>query len=87
MKGKDLGLINYEGWVLKLCKADNGDFVVYDQWDSIVDILDLKELCAFLEGKTNLMDSSGKSWNWLREHKEARTSLFAILKYITNQHG
>lgn len=84
MNKKELGLINYEGWVLKLYKALNDDLVIYDQHDSIVDVLDLKGLCNFLEGKTTLVDSNGKGWNWLREHPDARTPLYRIFEYLNS---
>ena len=37
-KKKEIELLNYEGPVLKLVVQDD-DFVIYDEWDGIVDIL------------------------------------------------
>ena len=78
---KQLGLINYEGDVLKLLKVHDDEFVIYDQWDSIVEVLDFMKLCVWMDGETTLVDSSGKHWNF-SEHKEARQSLYNIIKYV-----
>jgi hypothetical protein len=79
---KDLGLLNYEGDVLKMKKAGEDEFVIYDQWNSIVEILTQDELFEFLDGIRPLTDSSGKTWNWADEHREAKTSLRRIFEYI-----
>lgn len=81
----DLELINYEGPVLKL-GCVSGDLVIYDQWDSIVDVLDTIGFCKFLDGKKTFVDSHGKSWNWSREHPDARTPLYKIFDYIYTHH-
>lgn len=86
-KQYELGLINYEGYVLKLYCGDTGDFVIYDQWDSIVAVLDAIGFCKFLDGKKTFVDSHGKSWNWLKEHPDARTPLHKIYEYAHSQHG
>jgi hypothetical protein len=78
---KTIGLINYEGDVLKLYKVHTNEFVIYDQWDSIVEILKLKDLCEWLEGKSTLVDSNGKQWIYT-DHKDACQSLYNIMKYI-----
>jgi hypothetical protein len=85
MKNKsrgDLPLLNYEGDVLKLKKIDDNEYVIYDQWDSIVDVLSRKELFDALDGRRELTDSSGKTWNWIKEHQDARTPLAIIARYI-----
>ena len=49
-KKNDLDLLNFEGPVLKLHKSSKDEFVIYDQWDSIVEVMTLKELCSFFVG-------------------------------------
>lgn len=83
-KKNDLGLLNFEGPVLKLHKSNNDEFVIYDQWDSIVEVMTLKELCSFFDGKTILTDSSGKKWDWSQEHDNAKVSFSKLFKYITD---
>ena len=79
-KRKEIELINYEGPVLKLCKSDE-DFVIYDQWDGIVDILNLSKFLRFLDGDLTLMDGSGRHWNWKEHPKEAKQKISVIIKY------
>lgn len=64
---RDLGLLNYEGDVLKL-NREGEQYIIYDQWDGLVEILDLSGLCRFLEGRLDLVDSEGRRWNWLEQH-------------------
>ena len=78
---KDLGLLNYEGDVLKI-NRDSHLFPVYDQWNNLVDMLSRDKLFIFLEGKCNITDSTGKEWNWLKEHVDSRASLKSIYEYI-----
>jgi hypothetical protein len=83
-KRKDMGLLNYEGDVLKLFKTDNAELVIYDQWNCIAEVLDFEGFANFLDGRIDIVDSEGKSWNWLREHPDARTRLYKIFEYLNS---
>ena len=82
-KEKNLELLNFEGPVLKVKKADQNEYVIYDQWDSIVDILTEEKFYEFLEGDLILTDSSGKKWNYRREHVDAKPRLRDLVNFIT----
>jgi hypothetical protein len=81
---KDLELINYEGPCLKLNRAKSGpdQFVIYDQWDSICDIITLEQLCNWLDGKFPLEDSNGKEWYYTKESQDAKCGIYKILQWI-----
>jgi hypothetical protein len=80
---KMLELLNFEGPVLKAKKANKDEYVIYDQWDSIVDILTEEKFYAFLEGDITLSDSNGKNWNYKREHNDAKPKLRDLINFIT----
>ena len=90
MKGKKLNnkseircsLLNYEGDVLWAKRVDEDEFVIYDQDNSIVEILDMKQLLDFLDGKIELTDSLGKTWNYYNEHRDAKPSHTTLYKFI-----
>ena len=79
-KRKEIELLNYEGPVLKLVVQDD-DFVIYDEWDGIVDILNQSKFLRFLDGEITLTDSAGRQWNWLEVHQEAKQKISVIIKY------
>ena len=78
---KQIGLINYEGDVLKLSRQGT-EFVIYDQWDSLVEILDLEQFCDWLDGGFALTDADGRSWVFTEQPKDARQKMHNILRYI-----
>jgi hypothetical protein len=82
---KELELINSEGPILKLYKADDNEFVIYDQWDSIVEILTFDDLCLFFDGKILLTDSEGRKWDWLKENHDGRQNFKNIYNYISEK--
>jgi len=59
-KNKDLILINVEGPLLKVKKADNDDYVLYDSEDSIVDILNHKKFVDFIFNNSPVVYTNGK---------------------------
>lgn len=81
---KYLELVNYEGPCLKMARVPNDPdkFVIYDQWDYTCEILSLRELCDWLEGKMSVCDSKGKEWYYPQEHEEAKPNLYKIIKWI-----
>ena len=82
-KIKVLDILNYEGPVLKIFKSSDNEFVIYDQWDSIVDTLTFDEVCSFLDGDILLTDSGGKTWNWASEHYLSKPKIKNLIRYLT----
>ena len=81
-KEKQIGLLNFEGDVLKLKKASDNEFVIYDQWDSIVEVMTFDELSDFFDGETTLIDSESNKWNWDEQHKNAKVSFKKLFNYL-----
>ena len=79
---KLFGILNFEGDVLKLKKVDANEFVMYDQWEDIIDIFSRDGILNFLDGRTSVKDSSGKTWIWINEHHDARKPLKDILQFM-----
>ena len=79
---KTLSLINYEGDALKLLRVNSNEFVIYDQWDSIVEVLTLEELCDWMDGEFPLVDSRCKNWIYPDHSKEAKQRTFKLINYI-----
>lgn len=83
-KEKIIELLNFEGPALRAKKSDDG-YVIYDQWDSIVDILSEEKFYEFLEGDLILTDSEGKKWNYARESKDAKPKLRDLVRFINHK--
>jgi hypothetical protein len=79
---KTLGLINFEGDVLKLKKITPNKFSILDQHDEIVSELTLKEFCEWIEGKTSITDSDNVDWFYTYQPETAKTSLFDIITHL-----
>jgi len=80
MKDK-LGLINYEGDCLKVIKGYN-TLIVKDQYGKVALETDVKGLYDFIDGTSNIIYSKGKEWDFLKEHKDAKPSLFKIHEFL-----
>lgn len=84
---KQLGLINYEGYVISLSVSNHPitgkkNFLFIDQWGKKL-IMGEKDLVwKFIIGSTTVFDSKGKGWNWLEQPGEALTDSLEILKFI-----
>lgn len=59
-KNTDLVLVNIEGPFLKVKKAEDGDYVLYDNEDSIVDILSYKKFVDFIFNDLSLIYTDGR---------------------------
>ena len=84
-KQKRLSLINYEGDNLWAIKVEEDKFIVYDQHECIVDILDFVSFCSFLDGDINLIDSDGKIWNYLKESQSSKSKINVIFDFISSE--
>lgn len=81
-KRNELGLINYEGDCLKAKKKSMDEYVITDQYGSKLTTWNLNKFCDFLDGKLEITDSAGKSWNYQREHHEARPNTMKLVLFI-----
>ena len=77
-----LGLLNFEGDVIKMSKPKGDGIAIYDQWDNHIHTVDILGLCRWLDGTTPFVDAKGKEWFYTREHIDARRSLHAIFSFI-----
>jgi len=83
-----LSLINYEGdclWAIP--SMDNRAIVVYDQHDSLCEIMPLSKFLDFLDGNVSITDSEGKEWYYPNEHRDAKptnTMVYNFIKHIQN---
>jgi len=59
-KEEEIVLINIEGPILKLKKGDDGNYVLYDREDSIVELLSYKGIVDFIFNKTTITYTDGK---------------------------
>ena len=82
VKGPKLDLINYEGPCVQAMAIENNEFVMYDQYKSIIDIVDVKGLCSIYDGARNIVDSEGKSWNVAHENRGAKPGCHKLFEFI-----
>lgn len=81
-KEKRIGLLNFEGDAVWAKKANDDEFVIYDQWDSIMEILSKDDFFKFLDGDILLSDSNGKEWNYATESRDAKPSFSSLYNFI-----
>jgi hypothetical protein len=79
---KRLGLLNFEGDAVWAKKAEDDEFVIYDQWDGIMEILSKQDFLRFLDGEIELVDGEGKKWNYMREHVDSKPSHRSLYNFI-----
>jgi hypothetical protein len=85
MDQKFLGIINYEGDVLKIQKSKTKDIdtvTFYDQWDNRLTELNYSGLIYFLTGEISIYDSKGTRWNYKEQHPDALISSEKIIEFI-----
>lgn len=80
---KKLSLLNYEGDVLKayhipLAKC----FLIIDDHGHIVESCKKQELIDFLEGNKEITTSYGRTYNFTKEHVEAKRSQEEINEFL-----
>lgn len=81
-KLNECGLLNFEGNVLTAKKIGFDSFKITDQYREIVSILDTTQLIEFLDGERELVDSKGKSWNYIKESRGAKPSHRKLIDLI-----
>lgn len=81
-KDKRLGLINYEGDCIYAKKTPEGNILIYDQYNSLIDVADFLEMSNWIEGVIPFKDSKGKEWFYPDAHKEAKPTIEDIFNFI-----
>jgi hypothetical protein len=90
MSDKFLGLINYEGDVLKIqrSKTKEADTVTfYDQWDNKLVELNYSSFIHFLTGEISIYDVKGMRWNYKEQHPDALTDTEKIIEFLVQKRG
>jgi hypothetical protein len=76
MKNKDyksLGLLNFEGDVLKAYHIPTANiFLITDDRGNFIESLSKKKLQKFFDGKLELTTSYNKTFNYAKEHENAK---------------
>jgi hypothetical protein len=89
MKNKDykkLSLLNYEGDVLKAYHIPTAKcFLVIDDHGHVVETCTKKQLIEFFEGAKEITTSYGRTYNFAKEHENAKPSQEKIDDYLNLQ--
>jgi hypothetical protein len=89
MKNKDykkLSLLNYEGDVLKAYHIPTAKcFLVIDDHGHVVETCTKKQLIEFFEGTKEITTSYGRTYNFAKEHENAKPSQEQIDEYLNLQ--
>lgn len=89
MKNKDykrLGLLNFEGDVLKAYHIPTANiFLIADDHGHIVESCTKQQLIEFFEGKKEITTSYGRTYNFSKEHENAKPSQEQIDEYLKLQ--
>ena len=89
MKNKDykrLGLLNFEGDVLKAYHIPTGNiFLIIDDQGHIVESCTKQQLVEFFEGNKEITTSYGRTYNFSKEHENAKPSQEQIDEYLNLQ--
>jgi hypothetical protein len=82
-KYNHLSLINYEGDVLRAYYAPFANkYLIQDDKGHIVDSLTRSELIEFFDGDREITTSYGKSYNFMKEHENARPKQDKIDEFL-----
>jgi hypothetical protein len=83
---KKLGLLNFEGDVLKAYHIPTANiFLIIDDQGTIVDSLSKKELIEFFDGEREITTSYNKNYNFIKEHENAKPSQEQIDEFLKLQ--
>lgn len=89
MKNKDykrLGLLNFEGDVLKAYHIPTANiFLIADDHGHIVESCTKQQLIEFFEGKKEITTSYGRTYNFSKEHENAKPTQEQIDEYLKLQ--
>jgi hypothetical protein len=80
---KSLGLLNFEGDVLKAYHLPKDDtFLIIDDHGEFIINLTKKELMNFFKGEIELTTSYGRTFNYLNEHQNAKPKQEQIDEFL-----
>lgn len=85
MEKDTLGIINYEGFVLRIQKSKTRDVdtvTFIDQWDNKIAELNYSSLIYFLTGEVSIYDAGGVRWNYREQHPDALTDTQKIIDFL-----
>jgi hypothetical protein len=89
MKNKDyksLGLLNFEGDVLKAYHIPTANiFLITDDHGFIVESCTKQQLINFFEGEKEITTSYGRTYNFTKEHENAKPSQEQINTFLKLQ--
>jgi hypothetical protein len=77
-----LGLLNYEGDVLKMRRVGYNKFLIEDQWKKSLGVYTSSFIADFIGGKVELIDSQNNSWNFATAHENAKPTIEKVLEFI-----
>ena len=80
-----LELLNSEGPILVAYKEHDDLYYIFDTKKILVSILDYDGIIAFLEGDHIILDSMGKSWNYVNESDGMKRSNVEIQQFFNKK--
>ena len=81
-KYPNIGLINYEGDVIKVYKIKEKEFILIDCHGELIDLYSYTKLIDFLNGVTTITISSGEVYNFLEQHPNARAKPDVLTEFL-----
>jgi len=84
-KYPNIGLINYEGDVIKAYKIKEKEFILIDYHGELIDLYSYAKLVDFLNGETSITISSGEVYNYLEQHPNARPNPQTLTDFLESK--
>lgn len=84
-KYPNIGLINYEGDVIKAYKIKEKEFILIDCHGELIDLYNYSKLIDFINGVTTITISSGEVYNFLEEHPNARAKPEVLTEFLKSK--
>lgn len=81
-KYPNIGLINYEGDVIKAYKIKEKEFILIDCHGELIDLYNYSKLIDFINGVTTITISSGEVYNFLEQHPNARAKPDVLTEFL-----
>lgn len=80
-----LELLNSEGPILVAYKEHNDLYYIFDTKKILVAIFNFDSIMDFLHGKLTILDSSGKSWDYVMESSGMKRSNVEIQQFFNKK--
>ena len=77
-----LGLLNFEGDVIRAYKVNSNKYIIMDGHGEFIGEYRFWELRNFLTGHSDITISDGKTYNYLKEHPEARPKPHKLEEFL-----